>query len=47
MPDDTYNWRLNAVNIIFCLFNVVITALFWTYNVKDEVKAGGITFQVQ
>ena len=36
MPADTHNCRLNTVNILVCLFNVIVTAIYWIYSVKEE-----------
>ncbi len=44
LPENTYNFRLQAANILVCLFNAVITALVWVYSVKEEVKSNDIAF---
>jgi hypothetical protein len=36
MPADTYNCRLNALNIIVCLFNVIVPAIYWIYDAKRD-----------
>ena len=47
LPEDTHNCRLNTVNIIFCLFNVAIPAIYWVFNVKHELKAQNITYDIE
>ncbi len=42
LPEDTHNCRFNTVNIIVCLFNVAIPAIYWVYEVKGDYKAGTI-----
>jgi hypothetical protein len=36
LPADTQNCRLNTLNILFCLFNVIMPAINWIYTVKGE-----------
>jgi hypothetical protein len=36
LPADTHNCRLNTVNILVCLFNVIVTAIYWINSVKGE-----------
>ncbi len=35
LPQDTHNCRLNTVKVIVCLFNVVITAIYWVFFIKE------------
>ena len=39
LPADTYNCRLNTLNILVCLFNVILPAIVWIYTAKEEKKA--------
>ena len=39
LPADTHNCRLNTVNILFCLFNVIMPAIYWICFAKGEYKA--------
>ena len=39
LPEDTYNFRLNTVNVIFCMVNVAIPAMVWVFDTKGEYKA--------
>jgi hypothetical protein len=36
LPADTYNCRLNTVNALVCLFNVVVPAIVWIYDIKGK-----------
>ena len=47
LPLDIYNCLLNTVNIIVCLFNVVVPAIVWIYNMKGEFKVAEIAFDVE
>ena len=47
LPEDTHNRRLNTVNVIVCLFNVAIPAIYWVFNMKDKVKASYITDDIE
>jgi energy-coupling factor transporter transmembrane protein EcfT len=40
LPEDTYNCRLHAINILVCLFNVVISAFEWASNIKTDYETG-------
>jgi hypothetical protein len=47
LPEDTYKSRLMKVNILVCLYTVVIPAIVWIYAIKDEVKIAEIAFDVE
>ncbi len=47
LPEDTYNCRLNTVNVNFCLINVAITAMVWVFVVIDKGKAAFITIYIE
>jgi hypothetical protein len=47
LPEGTHNCRLKAVNILVCLFNLAIPALYWVYYIKREKKAATITTDVE
>ncbi len=47
LPEEIYKWRLNAVNIIACLFNVALPAIVWIFSTKGEYKAVVIAFDVE
>ena len=47
LPEDTYNCCLNAVNILVCVFNVVLPAIVWIYYVKEEYKASHIAYAIE
>jgi hypothetical protein len=47
ITDDSYNCSLNAVNILVCLFNVVIHSIFCLYFIKGEYKTAGILTDVE
>ncbi len=34
LPADTHNCRLNTLNILFCLFSVIVPAIVWIYAAK-------------
>ncbi len=46
LPEDTYNCRLNAVNIFVCLFNVIVPAIIWIYDIKREYKVAGTAIDI-
>ena len=35
-PKDTYSRRLNIINFLVCLLNVVVTAIYWIYAAKNK-----------
>ena len=39
LPADTHNCRLNTLNILVCLFNVIVPAIYWIYFAIGEYKA--------
>ncbi len=39
LPTDTNNCHLNTVNVIVCLVNIVIPAMVWELNMKEEYMA--------
>ena len=43
LPEVTHNCRLNTVNVIVCLINVAIPAIYWVFLMKDKEKASAIT----
>jgi hypothetical protein len=47
--EDTYNCRLNTVNIVVCLLNVAVTAIVWIYVMKGEgeYKAATIAYGIE
>jgi hypothetical protein len=47
LPDDTYNCRLNAVNTLVCLLNVVVPAICWIYFIKVDTKTAEILMDVE
>jgi len=47
MPEDTYNCRINAVNIVVCLFNIVVPLIYWVFYSLEEYKAGGIAYGIE
>jgi hypothetical protein len=46
LPEDTHNRRLNTANIIVCLINVAIPAMYWEFRMKEEYKAAYITSDI-
>jgi len=40
LPLDTYDCRLNTLNIVVCVFNVVVPAISWIYYAHEELKLG-------
>jgi hypothetical protein len=46
MPADTYNFRLNTLNILVCLLNVIVPAIYWIYVAKREYKAAVIAYDI-
>ena len=42
LPEDTYNCRLNTVNILVILFTVVVSAIVCIFAAKRENKATNI-----
>jgi hypothetical protein len=47
LPEDTHNCRLNTVNLVVCLVNVAIPAIYWVFNMKEEYKAKTITYDIE
>jgi hypothetical protein len=47
LPENTHNCRLNTVNVIVCLFNVAMPAMFWVFSMKKEKKAADITYDIE
>jgi len=47
MPEDTYNYRLNTVNIVVCIFNVVMPAIVWIYYGQQKYRAGNIAYDIE
>jgi len=47
MPEDTYNCRINTVNIVVCVFNVVVPGIYWVFYALEEYKAGGIAYDIE
>ncbi len=47
LPEDTHNCRLNTVNVIVCLINVVIPAMIWLFDSKNNLKAEIITYDIE
>jgi hypothetical protein len=39
LPLDTQSCRLNTLKILFCLFNMILEAIYWIYAAKEEYKA--------
>ncbi len=46
LPEGTHNCRLNTVNVLVCLFNVAISAIYWVFFMKKWYKAALITFVI-
>ena len=46
LPENTHNRRLNTVNVILCLVNVAIPAIYWVFFMKEEYKAAFITYDI-
>ncbi len=47
LPEVTHNCRLNTVNVIVCLINVAIPAIYWVFDMKGEYKASYIIFDIE
>jgi hypothetical protein len=47
LPADTHNCRLNTLNIVVCLFNVIVPAIVWIYEAKEEIKVSTIAFFIE
>ncbi len=47
LPENTQNRRLNTVNVIVCIMNVAITAIWWVLWIEEEYKAGLITYDIE
>ena len=39
MPEYSYNYRLNTINILGCLFNIIIPAFVWAFQIKAMSEA--------
>ena len=46
MPEDTHNCSLNTLNILVCLFNVIVPVIVWIYDDKGEKKAYEIAYDI-
>ncbi len=47
LPEDTHNYRLNTVNIVVCLINVAVSAIYWIYVIKKDNKALDIAYGIE
>jgi hypothetical protein len=47
LPEDTFNCFINTVNILVCVFNVVLPAIVWIYYVKEEYKASHTAYATE
>jgi hypothetical protein len=47
LPEDTHNCRLNTVNILVCLLNVIVTVIYWICDVKQDKKAAIIANDIE
>jgi hypothetical protein len=47
LPEATHNRRLYTVNVIVCLINVAITAIWWVLWIEEEYKAAVITLDIE
>jgi hypothetical protein len=47
LPADTHNCRLNTLNILVCLFNVILPAIVWIYQAKEKYKAAFIANDIE
>jgi len=47
MPENTYNRRLNMVNILMCICNVLSPALVWVFYGQEELRAGNIQYDIE
>jgi len=46
LPEDTYKCRLDTLNILVCLFNVVVPAIVWLFIALGMLKAAVITYDI-
>jgi len=46
LPEDTYKCRLDTVNIVVCLFNVVVLAIVWIFYALGMYKDADIIFDI-
>jgi hypothetical protein len=46
LPVETYNSRLNAINIVVCLLNVTIPTICWVSNMREKYKVTNLAFYV-
>ena len=47
LAENTHNRRLNTVNVIVCLVNVAVPAIYWVFEIKSESKAAYITSDIE
>lgn len=47
LPEDTFSRRLNALNIVVCIFTLGVQAIIWVFAVKKAYKAADIADYVQ
>ena len=46
LPGNTHNCSLNTVNITVCVFNVAIPAMVWGFDMKHNLKAEAIAYDI-
>ncbi len=48
LQEGTHNCRLKSVNVIVCLFNAAIPAIYWVFDTKKrEYRAAYITYDIE
>jgi len=46
LPEDKHDRRLNTLNILVCLLNLLVPALAWIYQDTGDLKAEKITIRI-
>jgi len=46
LPEDKHNCRLNTLNILVCLLNLVVPALAWIYQGTGDLKAEKMAIRI-
>lgn len=46
LPEDKYNFRLNALFILVCFLNLLVPALAWIYKDSGDLKAWRIAIKI-
>ena len=47
MHEECYKFCLNTFNFVVCVFNVVIQAIVWVFDIQGKYKASSIVYTVE